>query len=145
MVQAVMVVMIVLFIATAVVLARKYAITRDRGLLWLGVALVIWPLLISPLLNYGVGQGIDSCTQRGACFNLFPFTLVEQGVITVGELVLIFGYVNRIIGVALGLVAVMQLYRNVHRNGSTPQPVSATSGTSQNQKDDKGKPFATTA
>lgn len=142
--QATGIALIVLFIATAVALVRKYAVRQDRGLLWLGGALVVWPL-ISRLLSYGMVYGVDTCRLPAGCANLFPFSLVVQNNITLGELVALHQYIDHIVGASLVLVAVTQLYRNIHRNGSTPQPVPATNRTSQNQKDDKNKPFATAA
>jgi hypothetical protein len=49
---------LVLHIAIAVVLVRKYLRTRDAGFVWLGVAVVIWPP-VSRLLDYGERLLID--------------------------------------------------------------------------------------
>ena len=43
---------LLLHLAIAVVLVRKYARTRDVGLVWPGVAVVVWPI-VSRLLDLG--------------------------------------------------------------------------------------------
>jgi hypothetical protein len=43
---------VVCYLAIATVLVRRYLRTRDVGFVWLGMAVIVWPLL-SSLLGYG--------------------------------------------------------------------------------------------
>jgi hypothetical protein len=76
------------------VLVRKYLRTRDVGFVWLGMAVVVWPLL-SSLLGYG---------QR-----LFVQRVGTGPFYTIGELVVIVTYARQIIGLALLFTAVFYL------------------------------------
>ncbi len=51
--------MIALQIAIVVLLARKYIRTRDAGFLWLGAAVVIWPV-VSRLLDWSKHFVVES-------------------------------------------------------------------------------------
>ena len=75
-------------------LVRKYLRTRDVGFVWLGMAVVVWPLL-SSLLGYG---------QR-----LFVQRVGTGPFYTIGELVVIVTYARQIIGLALLFTAVFYL------------------------------------
>lgn len=98
----------VLYLATATVLVRQYLRVRDVSFLWLGVAVVVWPLL-SVLL--GVGQQIvtNRLTRGEAVF--FPFTLVQRGRLSLGGLAMSLDLSRQLIGVGLLLVAVFYLCR----------------------------------
>ena len=110
------VVLVVIHIAISIILVRKYRATRERGLLWLGVLLVIWPLVISPLLSYAMGRAIDMLSS-GDSLNFFPFTLVRDGQITLGMLVASFQYLLKILEGILALIAVVFLYRSTAMPG----------------------------
>jgi hypothetical protein len=100
---------VALHIAIAVVLVRKYIRTRDAGFIWLGIAVVIWPVL-SRLLDGGERVFIDRVIQHQPV-GLYPFSLVERGDMTMGQLVLAFSVGEQLIGIVLLLVAVLYLYR----------------------------------
>jgi hypothetical protein len=85
---------VALYLAIATVLVRKYLRTRDVGFAWLGVAVVVWPLL-SSLLGYG---------QR-----LFVHRFGSGPFYTVGDLVMIITYVQQIVRLALLFTAVFYL------------------------------------
>jgi hypothetical protein len=96
---------LILNLALAVVLIRRYLHTRDVGFVWLGLAVVIWPLL-SQILGRFL---IDGAVHRR--FGFYPLSLVARGQITTGALTLIIASLEQCIGVALLLVAVLYLCR----------------------------------
>jgi hypothetical protein len=93
--------------AIAVILVRKFIQTRDIGFIWLGVAVVIWPLL-SRLLDAGERVLIDR-TVNHQWTAFYPFTLVERGQMTLGSLVMSLAMFQQLIGVCLLLIAVLYL------------------------------------
>jgi len=100
---------LVLHLAIAVVLVRKYLRTRDVGLVWLGVAVVIWPL-VSRLLEHGESMLIDRLV-KGQSVGYFPFSLVERGQITIGGLFTSLNLLQQLVGIGLLLVAALYLYK----------------------------------
>jgi hypothetical protein len=85
-----------LYVALAVVLMRKYLRTRDAGFIWLGVAVVLWPLasrLLDPVL---VDRIINSHSNAQ---------------MTVGEIVTLVRSIQQLIGIGLLLIAVLYLSR----------------------------------
>ena len=110
----------VLHIAIAIVLLRKYLATRDIAFVWLGAAVVIWPAA-SQLLGVGTRTLIDRVA-RHQWVGVYPFTLVERGHMTLGELVFYFGSLQQLVGIVLLLVAV--LYLSKTRRSLAPQTAS---------------------
>jgi hypothetical protein len=98
---------LLLHLAIAVILVRRYIRTRDVGFIWLGVAVVIWPL-VSRLLELGE-RSIINRVARHEWVGVYPFSLVERGQMTLGELVLSLGLLQQLAGVCLLLVAVLYL------------------------------------
>ncbi|HEY6346387.1 MAG TPA: hypothetical protein VIY49_33270 [Bryobacteraceae bacterium] len=107
-------VVLLLYLAIAGVLMRKYVRTRDAGLIWLGVAVVIWPM-VTRLLDGGERVLIDRLI-RHQFVGFYPFSLVDGGTITTGSLVLYLQLVQQTIGVCLLLIAVVYLYKG--KNGA---------------------------
>ena len=85
---------VVLYLAIATVLVRKYLRTRNVGFAWLGVAGVVWPLLSQPL-QYGQRVLIDRVGSG-------PFA-------TLGQLLLTLAYAREAVGLALLFIAVFFL------------------------------------
>jgi hypothetical protein len=100
---------LVLHLAIAVVLVRKYLRTSDIGFVWLGVAVVIWPL-VSRLLEHGELVLIDRLV-KGQPVGYFPFSLVERGQMSIGGLMTSLNSLQQVFGVGLLLVAVVYLYK----------------------------------
>ena len=98
---------ILLHLAIGVLLVRKFTQTRDIGFIWLGVAVVIWPLL-SKLLDVGARVLIER-TLNHQWTGFYPFTLIERGQVTIGSLVASLALFQQIIGVCLLLIAVLYL------------------------------------
>jgi hypothetical protein len=96
-----------LHLAIAVVLIRKYLRTHDVGLIWLGIAVVVWPL-VSGMLDLGSRSLIDRLVHHESV-GFYPFSLVSSGQITTGELVLYLGLFGQVVGVCLLFVAVLYL------------------------------------
>lgn len=96
-----------LYLAIAVILIQKYRRTHDAGLVWLGIAVVAWPL-VSNLFGHGERAAIDWFIKRQPV-GFYPFTLVERGVTTLGGLVYGLAVGQRLIGLVLLLVAVWNL------------------------------------
>ncbi|MBT4814299.1 MAG: hypothetical protein HON70_01295, partial [Lentisphaerae bacterium] len=71
-------------IGIAGILLTKYRSLRDPGLLWLGVALVLWPL-VSWVLGSGERLLMDRLA-AGKSVGIYPFCLVAQGRLTLVSL-----------------------------------------------------------
>jgi hypothetical protein len=108
-----------LYAAVATVLVRRYLRGRDVGFVWLGVAGVVWPLL-STLLSFGERLLVDRAIRREAVF--FPFSLIQQGRMSVGDLDAALTLSRQIVGVALLLVAVFHLCRSTKRPAPRTTP-----------------------
>jgi hypothetical protein len=100
---------IVLHLAITVILVRQYLRTRDVGFVWLGVAVVLWPV-ISRLLKSGEMVFLDRVI-RHQSVGFYPFTLVARGQMTIGTFVRSFAVSQEFIGVCLLLVAILYLSR----------------------------------
>jgi hypothetical protein len=94
-------------LAIAIILVRKYLVTRDVAFIWLGLAVAVWPLL-SLILDVGAHAYIERIARHGSV-GFYPFTLVENGQITSAELTYYVGVLRQVIGVGLLLVAVLTL------------------------------------
>ena len=99
---------IVLYLTVAVLLIRKHRGTGDAGLLWLGLPLVVLPLLSLPLA-FWLQAGVDRLIQ-GQHVNRFPFTLVEQGRLTMGSLLTGLNVLQHVVWGMLSLAAVLALH-----------------------------------
>lgn len=67
---------LVFYVAIACVLVPKYRRTRDPGLLWLGIALVVWPLI-----SHGFTLVRGSLAQRAyheENADFFPYSLFSS-------------------------------------------------------------------
>lgn len=104
---------VVFNLAVAAVLIWKYRQTRDIGFIWLGLAIVIWPLL-SRILFRLIIDGALNKQLRGN----YPFSLMARGEVTVGGFASILGSVEQFVGAVLMLIAVFYLART--RRGSNP-------------------------
>jgi hypothetical protein len=98
---------LLLYLAIAVILVRKFIQTGDIGFIWLGGAVVIWPLL-SKLLDSGERMLIDR-TLNHQWTAFYPFTLVQRGEMSLGSLVASLALFQQLIGVCLLLIAVLYL------------------------------------
>jgi hypothetical protein len=99
----------VLHLAIAVVLTRKYLLTRDVGFVWLGVAVFVWPL-VSRLLQHREFVLIDRVVS-GKSVGFYPFNLVASGQMTFSSLIASLNLVHELIGIGLLFVAVLYLYK----------------------------------
>jgi hypothetical protein len=98
---------LVLHLVIAIVLVRKYLRTRDVGFVWLGVAVVIWPL-VSFLLQHSEGVLVNRIV-RGQRVGFYPFSLLERGQMSIGSFIYSLNLLQQLIGVCLLLVAVLYL------------------------------------
>ncbi len=103
---------IALRLAIALLLLRRYLRTREIGFVWLGVAVVIWPLMMRFLVDRGLAVFIGRVI-NGQSVGFYPFNLVRSGQLTIGELVKSIDLVEQLVGVCLLLVAVLYLRRNL--------------------------------
>ena len=108
---------LLLHLAIAVILVRKYLRTRDAGFVWLGGAVVIWPLICN-MLNAGERVLVGRISKH-EWVALYPFTLVERGEVTVGSVVASLALIQQLVGVCLLLVAVFHLSRTTKDSVST--------------------------
>jgi len=111
---------LVLHLALALVLVRRFLRSRDVGFVWLGVAVGIWPL-VSRLLDQGERVLIDRLV-RGQLVGFYPFSLVEHGQMTLGGLIGLLNLWHQLIAVGLLLVAVLYLCKT---KGSSNLQVAA--------------------
>jgi len=94
-------------LAIGVILVRKYSLTRQIGFLWLGAAVVVWPLI--QLMLTSIERALLSQYSSGGLKDVYPFSLVAQGQATIGSLIGVFNIVESLIGVGLLLAAVLLL------------------------------------
>lgn len=98
---------LLLHVAIAVVLVRRYLRTRDAGLIWLGIAVVVWPL-VSRMLQLASRPFIDRLVHH-EWIGFYPFKLVATGQMTIGQLVIYLGSLSQLVGICLLFVAVLYL------------------------------------
>ena len=98
---------LLLYAAVAALLVWKYRRTGDTGFLWLGLPLVLLPLVALPLALW-LQVGVDRLA-RGHPVSAFPFTLVEQGRLTLGGLLTLLNLVEHVVWGGLSLIAVLAL------------------------------------
>jgi hypothetical protein len=108
---------VVLHFVIAIILVRKYLRTRDVGFIWLGVAVVIWPL-VCRLLELGERSLIDRVVHHSVV-GFYPFSLVVHGQMTLGGLVASLSLFHQLTGTCLLLVAV--LYLSKAKNTAEPR------------------------
>lgn len=104
---------VLVFVAMIWAFVSKYRSTRDPGLLWLGAALLIWPL-IAAALAYGEHVFSDRLVS-GEPVGIFPFSLVERGWISLGTLQTTLGYMERLVASSLVLIGILKLYKGAGR------------------------------
>ena len=97
----------VLYSAVAVLLVWKYRRTGDVGFILLGLPLVLLPLVAIPLALW-LQAGVDRLL-LGKQVSVFPFTLVEQGRLTMGTLLTLLNLTQHVVWGVLSLVAVLAL------------------------------------
>ena len=97
---------IILLLAIAVILVRRYLQTRDIGFIWLGAAVVAWPL-ICRLFRTAEQISINRALHHQSV--IYPFTLIERGQITIGGLEMSLALSQQLVGVFLLLIAVLYL------------------------------------
>lgn len=98
-----------LYLLIAVALVRKYSRTRDAGLLWLSLPLVLIPVVALPLACW-----LSAAADRlalGQPVGFYPFTLVEQGRLTLGDLLTRVNFLEHAVWGLLALAAVLALSR----------------------------------
>jgi hypothetical protein len=100
---------LVLYVAVGAILIRQYLRTRDAGLVWLGVAVIVWPV-VSRLLEGGERIFIDRLASHQS-MGFYPFTLVASGQVTVGSLMTSFAAFRQFVGICFLLIAVLYLSR----------------------------------
>ena len=97
----------ILYAVVAVLLFWKYRGTRDAGFLWLGLPLVLLPVIALPLALW-LQAGVDRLA-LGQQVSVFPFTLVEQQRRTLGGLLTLLNLIQHVVWGILSLVAVLAL------------------------------------
>ena len=99
--------LLVLYSTVAVLLVWKYRRTRDAGFLWLGLPLVLLPVVALPLALW-LQAGVDRLALQQQ-ISAFPFTLVEQGRLTLGGLLTLLNLLQHVVWGVLSLVAIVAL------------------------------------
>ena len=97
------------FLMIPLVLVRKYLSTRDRGLLVLGVALVVWPL-VAEILTALVMVEMDHLAADLPV--VYPFSLFAQGTRPLGDLIAMLRLLGRLVSSALIVVGLSMLYQS---------------------------------
>jgi hypothetical protein len=111
---------IALQLAVVVALVYKYLRTRDAGFIWLGVAVIVWPS-VSGLLNYEKHTLFNNILQ-GHLPGFYPFSLIQNGQISIGNLFTSLSLLQSLIGGGLLLVAVLSLHKT--KGGNKPLAVA---------------------
>jgi len=93
-----------------VALIVRYIGTRDVGFVWLGVAIVVWPVVARLTFRFGLRPIIDRLSAGGGV-GFYPFTLVERGTVTLGSLLMIISDLALLAGQGLLLLAIVKLCR----------------------------------
>ena len=99
-----------LFLALAAALAYKYRTTREPGFLFLAVPLVLFPVLNLPL-SYAINLILNRLNSGGQ-IGLYPFTLVETGRMTMGDLVVLIATVKHVLRTAFLVLAILMFARS---------------------------------
>lgn len=107
---------IVLDLAIAAGWCGNISAPGDAGFLWLALATGIWPL-ITRLLPYGELPLIDKVA-RHQPVGFYPFSLVESGKITLGQMVTYLNATEQIAGICLLSVAVLYLLKTSVRRAA---------------------------
>ena len=105
---------IVLYAAIAWALVSKYRRTRDPGLLWLGVALVIWPI-VSFMLDCREQHVLNDLLSSAKNAGAHAVPPVQQYPSEIGALTSWLMYLHPLAGPMLVLVAVLNLYKHGRR------------------------------
>ena len=104
------VLLLMMYAALTGALVFRYIRTHDAGFLWLGLAVVIWPLIAGMISNLWLRSAIERLA-AGQKVGMFPFTLVENAQMTLGSLMMILSYVNQLINQGLFFIAVVKIAR----------------------------------
>lgn len=110
-----------LYIALALVLLAKYMRTHDPGFIWLGVAVILWPLCA-----YWMNRSEATLLNRvmhGQPVEFYPFNLIASRRMSVPQFIRLSGSFQQLIGSALLLVAVLLLSR-AQRAPAPPVPAA---------------------
>jgi len=97
----------VLYAAAAVLLVRKYRWSGDQGFLWLVIPLVLMPFAALPLALWSQA-GVDQLV-LGRQSSAFPFSLVEQGRLTVGSFLTLLNLLEHVAWGVFALLAIVAL------------------------------------
>ncbi|MGD9874860.1 MAG: hypothetical protein AB7T27_11430 [Kiritimatiellia bacterium] len=116
MISVLSVVTFILYFAVADLLIWKYRKTRDSGFLWLSLPLVLLPVVALPIALW-VQAGVDRLA-LGEQINAFPFTLVEQGHLTLGGLLTLLNLLQHVVWGILSLIAILALKPRRLKNAS---------------------------
>jgi hypothetical protein len=108
---------ILLYVAVAVILVRKYLRIRDIGLVWLGIAAVGWPWVSGWIERKGRILALHARNGNGIGF--FPFNQISREEISVGSFFLSLHLFLNLIGVSLLLIAVIYLFKR--KSDTAPQ------------------------
>ncbi len=101
-----------LYIIATVFLIRRYLRTRDIGLLWLGVAVLVWPYLSDFIEQGELRLALHSSLKLTSGANLTP-----------GSFYTLFQGMNHAIGAALVLCAILHIGKAQAEPESAPLPV----------------------
>ncbi|HEY1810244.1 MAG TPA: hypothetical protein VGG42_16900 [Acidobacteriaceae bacterium] len=102
------------YLPMAVLLVWTWARTREKAFAWLGVAVVIWPLL-SHIIDRASLIAVRG-SWHGQAVKYFPYDLARRGTISMYSLVQIISRLEQLIGAALVLTAVFYLCRMKTQN-----------------------------
>jgi len=114
----------ILYAVVAVLLLWKYRGTRDAGFLWLGLPLVLLPVVALPLALW-LQAGVDRLV-LGEQVSVFPFTLVEQQLLTLGDLLTLLNLIQHVGWGILSLIAVLALRPHRMKDAGRRSETAAT-------------------
>ncbi len=100
---------LVLYITVAVILILKYCSTREAGLIWLVMPLVLIPALALPVTLWRHAMLDRFIAGKGAV--LFPFNWIAEGRLTPGSLLTLLNFADHVAWGVFALAAVLVLIR----------------------------------
>jgi hypothetical protein len=115
---------VLLNLAIIVALIRAYLRSRNNAFVWLGVSVILWPF-VDLMLRGGEHMLVERIQQhQPVIWPFWPFSIFENGRMTLGSLLSFSAMTRAAIGAGLMLVAVLQLSK---ASAVTNQPAVPTS------------------
>ncbi|MFC1672058.1 hypothetical protein ACFL01_02860 [Planctomycetota bacterium] len=98
-----------LYAATFVILLRCYRWSGNKGFLWLGVAVAVWPIVDIVLQN--VLTHYQQVVINGERPGLFPYSIMATGSVTLGTFRMYHDLIKDVVGSSLVFLSVIMVWK----------------------------------